>query len=110
MSRRAALALLLSTVGLFAFPRLGEAPVARLNAGIAPAPPAVAAPREPSVRIEQEVVQPKVIFDRNRVAAVRKARATVPHTASPRTPTGARRVFFGDGKYRPEPFPRIASR
>jgi hypothetical protein len=82
------------------FPGLGEAPVAT--------EPLPARPADVPVRIEHELIRvPEVRQPARPVLAappVRRARTT----ASPqRAPLArARRVLFGDGTYRPEPFPR----
>jgi hypothetical protein len=62
-----------------------------------------------TVRVERTLVVPTVEIV-ERPARVRRARAKAQReTASqPVATSRARRVLFGSGRYRPEPFPRLA--
>jgi hypothetical protein len=81
------------------------------------APLVVAAPVSPSesagpsIRIEHELVRlPKPRPQRiNRSAQWRSTRLAAAEPAGPRAPliVRARRAFVGDGRYKPEPFPRV---
>ena len=85
-----------------------------------PAVPPVAAPQglleeaAPSVRIEHELVRlPKPRPPRiNRPVQWRSTRVAAAEPAGPQPPllVRARRAFVGDGRYRPEPFPRLEAK
>jgi hypothetical protein len=75
------------------------------------APQAVPKAADPSVRIEHELVRlpkprPQPI---NRAAQLRSGRLAAAELSDTRAPllVRARRAFVGDGRYKPEPFPRL---
>lgn len=90
-----------------------------------PASPGVGEPPTPSVRVEHELVRlPRqlVRLPRSRLPEVsrprpwRSTRLSMTEEAETRRPlivrarrvvVGARRAVIGDGRYRPEPFPRL---
>jgi len=67
-------------------------------------------PVPPSVRVEHELVRlPKPVPQVSRPRAWRTTRLASAVPDEPRTPliVRARRAFVGDGRYKPEPFPRL---
>jgi hypothetical protein len=81
-------------------------PVPQASPGI-PASPEDAGP---SVRIEHELVRlPKPRPERINRPQWRSTRMAAAEPADPRAPlmVRARRAFTGDGRYKPEPFPRV---
>ena len=82
-----------------------------------PAPPASLVPQTapvlppPSVRIEHELVRlPKAKAPRANRPAERSTRMALASPLHARTPliVRASRAFVGDGRFKPEPFPRLA--
>lgn len=74
--------------------------------GIQPAPLGA----DPSVRIEHELVRlPKPRPQRINRPQWRSTRLAAAELPDPRAPliVRARRAFIGDGRYKPEPFPRL---
>ena len=103
-----------STAAVLAmFPRASEAPPALLTSAGAPATPAAASgavSEGPSIRIEHELViapvwRPPV--RRSPEVAPRHVRMAGRRPQPAGAIAGTRRLLFGDGKYRPEPFPRV---
>jgi len=76
-----------------------------------PASPGIVEPAAPSVRVEHELVRlprprlPQV----SRPRALRTTRLSVTDQPETRVPllVRARRAVIGDGRYKPEPFPRL---
>jgi hypothetical protein len=107
-------------LGMLSLSRIGEAPVASQVTPAAVGVPPVAASSAveqpldatPSVRIEHHLVHVPVTTIspvRTRSApAVRQAR--MERRPDQSRASRARRVLFGDGTYRPEPFPRPTTR
>lgn len=87
-------------------PRVDRTVVPQMGAPVAQ-PESVA----PSVRIEHELVRlPKPRpHSINRPAQWRSTRLAAAEPADPQAPllVRARRAFVGDGRYKPEPFPRL---
>lgn len=118
MGRTSTLVLGLLLIVFFCEPRVGEAPFTRTPS----ATPVAAAPAKgaqdvaaASIRVEHELVHAPVVISaatpvRSRLAtAVRHSRMQKRHETEQGPPTvasRARRMFFGDGTHRPEPFPR----
>ena len=107
---RAVVSLACALVVLLVLHGVSEAPIARTEAPAVNPPEIVESPQTPpSVRIEHEIVRvPSRALPRPRprsTSAVRQAQvAPTPGPSSVASRT--RRVLFGDGTYRPEPFPR----
>ena len=87
-------------------PRVDPTAVRPVEAPVAPPESA-----GPSVQIEHELVRlPKPRLQRiNRPAQFRTTRLAAAEPADARAPliVRARRAFVGDGRYKPEPFPRL---
>jgi hypothetical protein len=104
---------------MFLFPRASEAPSAQQygeksavppRAGQDPEPPGPAAE---SVRIEHRLVAVQALPAPPAARAVARAvnaRTDARPAAPQRFGSRARRVLVGDGRYRPEPFPRPTTR
>ena len=83
----------------------GPAPLPQASPGIQSSPVA-----SPSVRIEHELVRlPKPRPQRINRPQGPSTRLAAAEPADPRAPliVRARRAFTGDGRYKPEPFPRV---
>jgi len=107
---RAVVSLACALIVLLVLHGVSEAPIARTQPASVDPPEIVEPPRTPpSVRIEHEIVRvPSRALPRPRprpTSAVRQAQAA-PNPAPLRVASRTRRVLFGDGTYRPEPFPR----
>jgi hypothetical protein len=111
---------LLMTIGglFFLFPRAGEAPAAQ-QAGEQPPSGAPARNIErgreaPSVRVEHELIEVPLRLPQPpaaRTVATHAVDRRARHSPQPEHFVArARRALFGDGRYRPEPFPRPATR
>jgi hypothetical protein len=117
MTRGAAITLLFTTGCVCFFVLAGHVPrgtAARASAGgVSSAPPAQA-PALPSIRIEHELIEVPIVrppvAPPAAVQPVRRARATQSPVERPTFAVNARRLLLGDGKYRPEPFPRPGAR
>ena len=105
-------------VPLFAFavlmlhPPLAERPRREpVTAPLAPVPQPPPASVAPSVRIQHELVRlPKPAPRAPRPPAWRSTRMALAHEPTGRTPliVRASRALVGDGRFKPEPFPRLA--
>jgi hypothetical protein len=108
MRTRRRIYLILAVTSAMAFVAAGS-PWRVQDAARAAAAPAQAAPRPSDrihvertlVRATEEVVEPRVRTERAHVQPRREAKAGPPPLIS-----RARRVIFGSGRHRPEPFPR----
>ena len=84
----------------------GPVPLPQASPGIEASPVGAS----PSVRIEHELVRlPKPRPQRINRPQWRSSRLAAAEPPDPRTPliVRARRAFTGDGRYKPEPFPRV---
>ena len=105
------LLLLLCLVAIMLWrPRVGEAPRGEIVAGAATSASAAATPAPaPSLRIEHQLVEVPAVSPAVRSKprpAARQARLARPAPSSQKLAGSTRRLLFGDGTYRPEPFPR----
>ena len=117
MRRVLGLALCVVVIAVWLAP-IGEAPVAKVaprSASTMTSAPVGPGGATAAVRIEHEWIRVPVIASPPRVKPqpmLRHARlerppgAVTPRPDTSRASSRARRVFFGDGTYRPEPFPR----
>jgi hypothetical protein len=87
-------------------PALAETPMVK-------PPPAPALNEAPAVRVVHELVGASVLIERpiepveRRAAARRAPAAPSRHTQQPGFVARARQVLLGDGRHRPQPFPRV---
>lgn len=104
-SRVALAVLLLLGLGLSG---VGEAPRPRAGSSVPAASIPITAVTPPAVRLQEELVYAPVVRapGRTRVAAPPHRVAARRASEPPRLASRARRLLFGDGTYRPEPFPR----
>jgi hypothetical protein len=87
-------------------PALAESPMVE-------PPPAPALNEAPAVRVVHELVGATVLIERpiepigRRSAARRAPAAPSRHTQQPGIVSRARQLLLGDGRHRPQPFPRV---
>jgi hypothetical protein len=91
-------------------PVVGRPPRSQASAPALQSPQAVPAVTAPSVKIEHELVRlPKRVPRVSRPAAWRSTRMALANPPYGRAPllVRASRALVGDGRYKPEPFPRL---